>query len=247
MRRTNMMLVALSVAISMFLFSCQSDNPMTDDGSGNDFGGRATGSISPADFDADLNSGDLDNPFNESYEDYTFEMLMGGDDRDPMGDKKTRDDLKRDRKKRDNQPKRFGDDLNLTDEQKAAMERAKAAYDDCAKEYLDVINSIYREIFASANEAREGIMEQLKAGEITREEAHKMMAELRMKVQSALKSNAELERAFMGLKKCQEALKTAMDEILTQEQKDKLNNRNKPKKDDRDDKGGDDRGTGSGR
>ena len=245
MRRTNMMLVALSVALSMFLFSCQSDNPMTDDG-GDDFGGNATSSILPADIVADLNSGDLDNPFNENYEDMTFEMLMGGDDRDPMGDRK-RKDVKRDRKKRDNNPKRFGDDLNLTDEQKAMMERAKAAYNDCASEYMITIKAIHNEVFASANEARTAIMRQLKAGEITREEAHKMMSELRMKVQSALESNAELQRAMAGIKKCQEDLKTAMAEILTQEQKDKLNNRNKPKKDSRDDKGGDDKGTGSGR
>jgi len=241
-----MMLVALSVALSMFLFSCQSDNPMTDDGN-IDMGGRATSSILPADIVADLNSGDLDNPFNENYEDMTFDMLMGGDDRDPMGDRKKRSDLKGDRKKRSDKAKRFGEDLDLTDDQKAAMERAKAAYDDCAKEYLETIKSIHREIFAGANDARTAIMTKLRAGEITREEAHKMMSELRMKIQSALESNTDLQTAMEGLKKCHEALKTAIDDILTQEQKDKLNNRNKPKRDGKDDKGGDDRGKGSGR
>lgn len=242
-----MMLVALSVALSMFLFSCQSDNPMTDDGGDNDMGGRVTSSILPADIVADLNSGDLDNPFNENFEDMTFDMLMGGDDRDPKSDKKKRSDLKGDRKKRDDKAKRFGDDLGLTDDQKAAMEIAKAAYNDCAKEYLETIKSIHREIFAGANETRMAIMTQLRAGEITREEAHKMMSELRMSIKSALESNRELQTAMESLKKCQEALKTSIDDILTQEQKDKLNNRNKPKKDDRDDKGGKDKGTGSGR
>jgi len=246
MRRINMMLVALSVALSMFLFSCQSDNPMTDDGGDSDMGGRATSSILPADVVADLNSGDLDTPFNENYEGMTFEMLMGGDDRDPMGDRK-RKDVKKDRKKREDKPKRFGDDLNLTDEQKVMMEEAKAAYNDCATEYIETIKSIHKEIFASANESRTAIMNQLKAGEITREEAHQMMRELRMNIQSALESNTDLQTAIEGLKRCQEALKTAMNDILTQEQKDKLNNRNKPKKDDRDDKDDDNGGNGRGR
>jgi len=224
MRKINYMIIAL--ALSFMMFSCQmEDNPIGMGDSDGDATGAITSVLLPAEVVDNINSADLSTPFENDFYDYSSEsMLMGGRDGkkppkgyDKKGKKVKKDDLR--------------DDLGLTDEQKAAIEQARIDYIACSEAYRMTIMEIHKAIFESANAQRMDIMTQLRAGDITKEEARALLTALRESIKAELENNAEFQAAVEGLKGCQEALKAAIDSILTDEQKAKLQERSENRKD----------------
>ncbi len=225
MRKLNVALMAIAMTVVMFLTGCQSDNPV----SGDDFdiidGVPIFTDNLPSELIDNLNYGGLDNPFNEEYQDLTYETILS-DSRTPATDRK-REAIKRDRKKRDDRGERIGDDMKLTDEQKRAMAQARAAYLRCSQTAREIISEIHKTIFGAANGERQEIIAKLRAGELTREEALTQIKALRLRLMKELESNPELQRAMLSLKACQEQLRNDMNEILKKDQKDKIDNRRK--------------------
>ena len=209
MRKANVFILAVSVAISMLLFSCKEDmGPGGDDSPISD---RPISSINlPDDIVGNINDASVESPFVEEYEDTYFESLMMGDRRDKNDRRK---DLRKDRRKKEDRRKRHGD-RDLTDEQKELIEQARLEYVECASDYRQIISEIHRTLFADANEVRKAIMEQLRAGDITKEEARELMHAIRERVKGALESNTEFQRALAALKDCQATLRATMQRIL---------------------------------
>lgn len=209
MRKANVFILAVSVAISLLLFSCKEDMNMG--GDDNPISDRPISSSNlPDDIVGNINEASVDNPFVEDYQDTYFESFAYGE-RDGKVDR--RKDMRKDRRKRDDRGKRFGD-RDLTDEQKRLIEQARLEYVECATESRKIISEIHRSLFASANEERQAIMAQLRAGEITKEEAREMMHSIRERVKGALESNSEFQRALAALRDCQAKLRANIERIL---------------------------------
>lgn len=210
MRKLNVMICAF--ALSFILLSCQKGgNPMGSEGD-IDFGNDPIRSIMLQDETMDnINSVDLSIPFSTEDIDYTYdEIFMSPGER---GDRNPND------------RRRQKDDLGLTDEQKAAMEQARLDYIDCSKEYRTKLMEIQRAVFEAANAERMDIINKVRSGEIDRKTAYDMLKSLREKTKTSLEENADYQAALAGLKGCQETLKSTIDSILTDAQKDLLKKR----------------------
>lgn len=220
MRKLNYMIYAF--AMSFMMFSCQmEDNPIGVDDSGETGTRTVTSMMLPNEVIENLNTGDLNTPFESEFTDYSYESMLKGD----RGDKRP----PMDKRKKDKKPKKDrgegGIDLNLTDEQKAAMEQAREDYRLCSEEYRAIIKEIHRSIFEAANAQRQEIISKYRAGEITKEEAQELMSALRESTKAELEANADFQAAVEAMKICRENLRAAIDSILTDEQKALLQER----------------------
>lgn len=210
MRKFTLMISAF--ALSFILFSCQKNgNPMGSEGD-IDFGSDPiTSTMLPDETMDNINSVDLSIPFSTEDADYTYDDIFMS-----PGDRGHRNPNDRRRPK---------DDLGLTDEQKAAMEQARLDYIDCSKEYRTKLMEIQRAVFEAANAERMDIINKVRSGEIDRKTAYDMLKSLREKTKTSLEENADYQAALAGLKGCQETLKSTIDSILTDAQKDLLKKR----------------------
>jgi hypothetical protein len=223
MRNINVTLMAIAIAVALFLTGCQNDMIDSEDNFGTLNGSTIVSNNLPSELVDNLNFGGLDNPFNEEYQDKTLDNIFS-ETRGSATDTR-RESVKNDRTKRDDRGERVGDDMGLTDEQKRAVAQARAAYLRCSESSRLKIAEIHRAIFGAANDERQSIIEKVRSGELSREAANRMMEALRMKLMRELESNTELKRANANLRACQEQLAKTMREILSKDQRDKIDDR----------------------
>lgn len=223
MRNINVTLMAIAMAVALFLTGCQNDMIDSEDNFGTNGGTSILSNNLPSELVDNLNFGGLDNPFNEEYQDRTLDNIFS-ETRGNATDRR-RESVKNDRTNRDDRGERVGDDMGLTDEQKRAVAQARAAYLRCSEASRLKIAEIHRAIFAAANDERQSIIDRVRAGELSREAANRMMEALRMKLMRELESNTELQRANANLRACQEQLAKTMREILSNDQRDKIDDR----------------------
>lgn len=154
--------------------------------------------------------------------DADMQMMRGG--KPGRGDDRRRDDRGSDRgpKSDSAHPHPFGRllaALNLSDDQAVAVRSLMEAHRTCVQAALEVHRAAMDELLADAKAQRDAIMAQLEAGEITREEARAAMRELNASVREAIKASGLREQAREMMKACDDEFYTALNEILTDEQK----------------------------
>ena len=108
--------------------------------------------------------------------------------------------------------------MNLTDEQKADIRALMQAKIPCENQWFRKLQAVRNQIVQRANEARRTIMEQVKNGEITREEAKRQLNQLNMKVREAIRTHPINEEVRLGLIACNEEFFDSIADLLTEEQ-----------------------------
>jgi hypothetical protein len=108
--------------------------------------------------------------------------------------------------------------MNLTDEQKAEIRALMQAKIPCENQWFRKLQAVRNQIVQRANEARRTIIEQVKNGEITREQAHRQINQLNMKVREAIRTHPINEEVRLGLIACRDEFFAAVAELLDEEQ-----------------------------
>ena len=108
--------------------------------------------------------------------------------------------------------------LELDDAQKAQVKEFMIAFRDCHKNAMLALRESEKEIIQPFNEQRRTIMEALKNGEITREEAQQQLKQLNMDLRNALQNNPARLAACEAMKECRRTLLTSIEGILTPDQ-----------------------------
>lgn len=108
--------------------------------------------------------------------------------------------------------------LELDDAQKAQVKDFMIAFRDCHKNAMLALRQSEQEIIQPFNEQRRTILEQLKNGEITREEAQQQLMYLNLELRQQLQNNPERLVACEAMKECRRILLTSIEGILTPEQ-----------------------------
>jgi hypothetical protein len=108
--------------------------------------------------------------------------------------------------------------LQLTEDQQVTVKRLLAAHEDCVKGVMERLRATEREILAPYHERRDAVMAQLRAGEIDRAEARRLLAQINKEAREALRANPALAAAREALKACREEFITQLKSILTEEQ-----------------------------
>lgn len=108
--------------------------------------------------------------------------------------------------------------MNLTEEQKAEVLEYLQAHRECVKAAMMNMQAQQRQLMEQVNNARKTIMEKLKAGEMTREQAKEQLRQLNENFFNAMhKLRVETCEA---LKECRKALFDAISDMeLTEEQR----------------------------
>ncbi|MCX8055274.1 MAG: hypothetical protein N3A67_06375 [Ignavibacteria bacterium] len=108
--------------------------------------------------------------------------------------------------------------LELDSAQREQVKIFAQELEDCIKEYRQMLREAQRAIIENANAQRRQIMEQLKAGEITREQAMQALKQLREETRTAMETNEDIAIARQGLKDCHDAFLENVKSILTTKQ-----------------------------
>lgn len=158
--------------------------------------------------------GDLEQQF-EVEEIYAFEESPEGRPHREFGKRKSKK-FKRELKKRF--VKHIFDKMDLSREQLASVREFMKQNRDCSKEYFKEIRITTREIVIPFNDLRKSIIEQVKAGEMTKEEAKSEFQSMRADIKEKLHSSERLKELREALKKCREEFHENISSILTDEQ-----------------------------
>jgi polyhydroxyalkanoate synthesis regulator phasin len=108
--------------------------------------------------------------------------------------------------------------LNLTEEQRPQVAELLKAHHDCVKS----AHALYREhmagLFERARAARQSIIEQVKNGEITRQEGREKMHALMKALREAVNNSNVKARVEEMMKNCDNQFYRGLSQILTEEQ-----------------------------
>lgn len=108
--------------------------------------------------------------------------------------------------------------LELTAEQKAQIREFMIAHRRCEREAIVALREAQKPILVAANQERRAIMEQVKNGELTREEAGALLKALNQRVREEMQNNEAVIAAHQALRNCWEELLRNIGSILTPEQ-----------------------------
>jgi len=105
---------------------------------------------------------------------------------------------------------------------KTEMENLREEFKNCSLESKNKIKTILESIFTEANVKRESIKSDLENNTISKDEAKKLMKELKNNVKEEIKANSEIASLKEEIKICAENQKEKISEILTAEQLEQL-------------------------
>ncbi len=108
--------------------------------------------------------------------------------------------------------------LQLTEEQLALVKEVMIAHRDCEKNARIAFHTAIAEIIAEANAQRQSIIQQVKDGAITKEEARELLKALNEETKAKIEETGAIETLQAALKDCTETMIAAMHEILDDKQ-----------------------------
>lgn len=108
--------------------------------------------------------------------------------------------------------------MELDEEQREAVRLLMAAHIRCESQWFRKLHEVRNSIVERANLERREIMNKVKEGEITREQAARLMNQLNMRVREALQNHPINLEVREGLKLCREEFFAAIAELLNEEQ-----------------------------
>jgi len=108
--------------------------------------------------------------------------------------------------------------LDLSDEQVAAIREALLAHQECVHGAMEAYRTYMTDLLGKARDARHEIIAKVRAGEMTREEARDALRAIHERIRAAIESDGVRERIRTMLQGCDEDFRTALSSILTEEQ-----------------------------
>jgi len=108
--------------------------------------------------------------------------------------------------------------LDLTEEQRAAISEDLQAHHDCMTEAMLALREAEYELISVANEQRRAIYEQLRNGEITREEAQELIRGIFEELREDLENDEDVQAARAAIEACFDTLFDNIAAELTEEQ-----------------------------
>lgn len=108
--------------------------------------------------------------------------------------------------------------LNLTEEQRTQVAELLKNHKACADEALAVLREATKTIMDQAKADRDAIIEQVKAGQMEKDEARAAIREINKAAREAIKNLPERESVKEMLKSCDDEFLNALRSILTEEQ-----------------------------
>jgi hypothetical protein len=111
--------------------------------------------------------------------------------------------------------------LNLTSEQRPLVERLLIQHRECTQSCIETLKIAEREILMNARIEEKKIKDAVKAGTITKEVARRELAQLKQSTHEKLKALPK-DKVRECLKECDTRFLNSLKEILTPEQKIKL-------------------------
>jgi len=109
-------------------------------------------------------------------------------------------------------------ELELTDDQRVSIRDFMMDMRDCAKENMIALRELNFPAREELIAARKSIIERVKAGEITREQAHAEMNVLREDMREKMQNDPAREVLIESLKECRKSFLDSIADILTPEQ-----------------------------
>lgn len=109
-------------------------------------------------------------------------------------------------------------ELDLTDEQREQIRDLMVQYRACAEGPLSEFRELNQDILEQANSDRRAILEALRSGDLTREEAYAQLQDLIARTREAIESNPENAAIHEALCDCKLAHFEAIRALLTSEQ-----------------------------
>ncbi|MBX3043103.1 MAG: hypothetical protein KIT33_08060 [Candidatus Kapabacteria bacterium] len=108
--------------------------------------------------------------------------------------------------------------MELDEEQIAAIRTLMIAHISCENQWFRKLNAVRSSIVERANAERRNIMQQVREGEITRQQAERLINQLNTRVREALKNHPINIEVREGLILCREEFFAAIAELLNDEQ-----------------------------
>jgi len=108
--------------------------------------------------------------------------------------------------------------LNLTEDQALQVRTFLQEHDDCVRAAMNAMHEQQRAIIERAKAARQEVLDALKAGEITREEAKAKIHAINQAAREALKNATNRAAVKEAIKACDAAFLRQLASILTEEQ-----------------------------
>ena len=201
------LLIATTVALALMISSCSESPNATENFSNNDYQSFAIADFNPSGFElqeATLESDFALTPIIEG-EFANYDRLTPNDKKPPQVHKMMAIGM-------------ILRQLKLTDEQIEKVKELIMSHRRCEAEWLKLLQQSRREIMMKGQTARQEIMAKYKAGEITREEAGKLIYQLNMRIREALANNPVNEQVRAGLKDCWDIFIKSIKDILDEEQ-----------------------------
>ena len=109
-------------------------------------------------------------------------------------------------------------DMKLDSLQREAIKVLIEAHRNCEREAVTALKAAQLPYIQLGNENRKAIMESLKAGEITKEEAKALLKELNDNIRAQMESDPVVQATLAQLKACFDTLLASIRETLTPEQ-----------------------------
>jgi hypothetical protein len=108
--------------------------------------------------------------------------------------------------------------LDLSEEQRAAISEDLLAHHDCMREAMLALREAEYELISAANEDRRAIYEQLRNGELTREEAQEAIRQIFEDLRNDLENDEGVQAARAAVEDCFDTLFENIAGELTEEQ-----------------------------
>ena len=108
--------------------------------------------------------------------------------------------------------------MKLTDEQKAKIRELMNAHIRCEMQWFRKLQAAREEIVNRSNAAIRNVMEQVKSGKLTRQEAQRQIQQINMKTREAIKNLPINDEILKGIIRCREEFFAAVASLLNDEQ-----------------------------
>lgn len=109
-------------------------------------------------------------------------------------------------------------ELGVAREQMPEIRELLVAQRDCAKEPLDNLRAANQDLIDAANAQRRAVLDSVRSGELTREQAHERIKAINASTRAAIESNPANAPLLQALCDCRNTLFAAVRALLTEEQ-----------------------------
>ena len=109
-------------------------------------------------------------------------------------------------------------ELGVSAEQITLIHELLTTHRECARAPLDELRAVNQDLIDSANAQRRAVLDSLRSGDLTREQAHARIQAINASTRQAIRDNPDNAPFLQALCDCREALFTGIRALLTEAQ-----------------------------